>query len=246
MTYANIDVSYIVGDIDMSCFAKSASFAAECAVLDTTALCTTGWTTAIAGLRSATFSAELMASMTDLGPDATMWSNFANPDVPQSLSIGSADGSPTYFLRGMATSYVPLQGAPGELAMASVSGQSSTGPLVRGLRIHPPSAVRTTTGNGTSWQLGAVSASQTMHVALHVLERTGTASMTLSVQSDDNAGMTSPTNRITSFTAATARGHQWRTAAGAITDNWWRAVYTITGTGSIRFAVSAGIVATAV
>ena len=65
--------------------------------------------------------------------------------------------------------------------------------------------------------------------------------MTLSIQSDDNAGFSSATNRITSFTAATARGYQWGSVAGAVTDDYWRCVYTITGTGTITFGVSAGI-----
>ena len=70
----------------------------------------------------------------------------------------------------------------------------------------------------------------------------GQASMTLKIQSDDNSGMSSPTDRITSFTAATGTGYQWGSVAGAITDDYWRCVYTITGTGTITFAVAAGII----
>lgn len=241
--YANVDISYLVGSLEVACNAKSVTANASCAVLDTTAVCTTGWSTFIAGQKTGTIQAELMADMVALGLDETLQGYFALADVPQSLSIGSADGSVTYFGRTLATQYQPIGGNVGELAMSALSAQTSTGPLVRGLRIHPTSVARSATGNGTAYQLGALSSSQTLHAALHVLDRTGTASMTLKIQSDDNSGMTTPTDRITSFTAATGRTYQWGSAAGAITDTWYRCVYTLTGTGTITFGVSLGIAA---
>ena len=79
--------------------------------------------------------------------------------------------------------------------------------------------------------------------ALHVLSVAGTSTPTLTVivQSDDNAGFTTPTTRI-SFTAATAVGAQWGSVAGALTDDYWRISYTISGTNPVfAFAVSAGV-----
>lgn len=239
--YANVDISYLVGSIEVAGHAKSVTANAECTALDTTALSTAGWTTVIGGLKTATLDASIMADMVALGIDETIQGYFATADVPQSLSIGSADGSITYFGRTLTTSYTPLEGAPGELAMARFTSKTSTGPLVRGRRIHPTSVARSATGNGTGYQLGALSSSQTLYAALHVLDRTGTASMTLKIQSDDNSGFTSATDRITSFTAATGRGYQWGSVAGAVADDYWRCVYTITGTGTITFGVSAGI-----
>lgn len=240
--YVNQDVSYLVGSIEVAANAKSATLSTEVTPLDTTALSTTGWTSSIGGLKSGSFDMELMADFVTLGLDDTLYGYFANADVPQSLSIGSADGSLTYFWRGIETSYQAIGGNVGELAMSKVSGKSSTGPIIRGKRIHPTSAARSATGNGTAYQLGALSASQSLYCALHVLDRTGTASMTLKIQSDDNSGMTTPTDRITSFTAAAARGYQWGSVAGAVTDDYWRCVFTITGTGTITFGVSAGII----
>lgn len=239
--YTNVDISYLVGSIEVAGNAKSATFEASCGVLDTTALSTAGWTTCIAGLKQASFTTELMQDMVALGLDETLQGYFATADVPQSLSIGSADGSVTYFGRTLSTQYVPIKGNVGELAMSTFAGKTSTGPLIRGKRIHPTSVARSSTGNGTGYQLGAVSATQSLYAALHILDHTGTASMTLKIQSDDNSGFTTPTDRITSFTAATARGYQWGSVAGAITDDYWRCVYTITGSGTITFGVSAGI-----
>lgn len=241
--YYNQDVSYIIGGYEVACNAKSATLATTVAPLDTTAVCTTsGYTTLIGGNKSGQFNLELMADMATLGLDDFMWSYLSTADVVHQLSIGSADGSPAYLWRGITTNYTPIQGNPGELAMSSLSGQSSTGPVIRGQRIHPTSVARSATGNGTAYQLGAVVAGKSLYAALNVIARTGTASMTLKIQSDDNSGMSSPTDRITSFTAATGTGYQWGSVAGAITDDYWRCVYTITGTGTITFAVAAGII----
>lgn len=81
-----------------------------------------------------------------------------------------------------------------------------------------------------------------MYVALHVLSVSGTTpSLTVIVQSDDNVGFTTPTIRI-SFTAATEVGAQWGSVAGALTDDYWRISYTISGTNPVfAFAVSAGV-----
>lgn len=242
--YTNVDISYLVGDIEVACNAKSASFNAEFATIDTTALCTTGYTSVVAGLGQASFDATLMADYADLGLDATLWPLLGVAAIPQSLSIGSAAGSVTYFMRGMNTSFTPIEGNVGELAMAQISGKSSTGKLVRGVRMFAPSTSVTATANGTGYQLGALSASQSLFAALHVLSRTGTLSMTLKIQSDDNSGFTTPTDRITSFTAATGRTYQWGSVAGAVTDDYWRAVLTCTGTGTMTVGISAGIAAT--
>ena len=114
---------------------------------------------------------------------------------------------------------------------------------MRGSLIHPGSASRSSSSTGTGRQLGAVVAGKSMYVALHVLSVAGTSTPTLTVivQSDDNAGFTTPTTRI-SFTAATAVGAQWGSVAGALTDDYWRISYTISGTNPVfAFAVSAGV-----
>ena len=58
---------------------------------------------------------------------------------------------------------------------------------------------------------------------------TSTPTVTFKLQSDDNASFTSPTDRIT-FTDITAIGSDFQSVAGAITDDYWRLNYTISGT----------------
>lgn len=114
--------------------------------------------------------------------------------------------------------------------------------FVRGTILHAKAA-RTATGNGTAYNLGAVTATQYVYGALHVFARSGTTpTLDVIIQSDDASGMVSPTSRIT-FTQATAITSEFKRTAGAITDTWWRANYTIGGASpSFTFAVAAGIV----
>jgi len=175
--------------------------------------------------------------------DESAWALLGVADTPHSVCTPSADGSLAYLWRGIPLSYAPAMGAAGELAMTQISGQSSTGGVVRGTLIHPGSASRTSSSVGTGRQLGAVVAGKSMYAALHVLSAAGTTpSLTVIVQSDDNAGFTSPTTRISFSAASTGNTYQWGSVAGAITDGWWRISYTVTGTGpSFAFAVTAGI-----
>jgi hypothetical protein len=162
----------------------------------------------------------------------------------KSICTNSADGSTAYLLQSIPLSYTPVQGAVGDLAMGTISGSSSTGPVVRGTLLHPSSTARTSSSTGTGRQLGAVAAGQSLYAALHVISASGTTpTLAVIVQSDDNAGFTTPTTRIT-FTTATGKTSQMSSVAGAITDTYWRVSYTIGGTSTptFAFAVTAGII----
>lgn len=133
-------------------------------------------------------------------------------------------------------------GAHGDLIPYSIKGKADV-PLVRGQILHPGATARTATGSGTAVQIGAVPAGQRMYAALHVISISGTGSPTLTVrlQSAPTNGFASPTTQAT-FTAATLIGGQFTSVAGAITDTWWRADWTISGTTpSFLFVLSAGV-----
>jgi len=59
------------------------------------------------------------------------------------------------------------------------------------------------------------------------------------LQSDDNSDFTSATDRAT-FTALTAIGSEIKSVAGAVTDQYWRLNYTISGTNP-SFSIHATI-----
>lgn len=238
------DLSILEGGLELAGHGKSVEVNGECTPLDTTPLSTTGWVTVAPGLKTGTMSLEFMQDFADGSVDDTLWANFGSADVVRSFATASADGSAAYLMRGVALQYTPLSGNVGDLAMGSIQSTVSTGPLVRGLLIHPSNVSRTSSSTGTGRQIGAVASGQSLYAALHVISVAGTSpTLDVIVQSDDNSGFTSPTSRIT-FSQATAVGAQWGSVAGAVTDDYWRISYTIGGTGTptFAFAVTAGIV----
>lgn len=104
------------------------------------------------------------------------------------------------------------------------------------------SAAVTASAAGTGAQLGALSATQEMHAALHVFNADGTSpTLDADIESDDNSGFSSAVVRG-SFAQKTDIGSEYLTIAGAITDDWWRINFTLGGTSpSFGFAVSLGI-----
>jgi len=171
--------------------------------------------------------------------------HFGNVGVADTLMTlgpeGADDGEIAYVLKALSASYSP--GASiGELLRFTVRANMSGDRLIRGTVMH--NATRTSSGNGTARQLGAVSATQKVYVALHVIATVSGTSPTLDVivQSDNASGMSSPTSRVT-MTQKTALGSEMKSTAGAITDDWWRVNYTIGGssTPTFPFIVTVGI-----
>ncbi|MDP8928672.1 MAG: hypothetical protein M3O70_08890 [Actinomycetota bacterium] len=164
------------------------------------------------------------------------------PDV-FALTPTGADGAKGYAFRSMATSHQPVGGSVGEMAATSLNLSGRSGhPLVSGTILHPADTARTATGTGTARQLGDVAAGESVYAALNVLEVSGTApTLDVTVSSDDASGFATPTTQLT-FDQVTDVGGQWKTAAGPLTDTWWRVSYTIGGTApSFRFQVVVGI-----
>lgn len=237
------NMSILTGGYEIGCKAKNVLLEAECAVLDSTPLCVSdGYQTFIAGRKKVTFSMDGMADFAvgEVDPTVSTAGTFATGSVPFSvLPAGITDGSRAYTTSALSLQYTPISGA-GELSMFHLAGAGVGAPLIAGTLLHPTATARTSSSTGTGRQLGAITATQRMYGALHVLSA-GTGSMTVKIQSDDNASFTSATDRIT-FTAATAATYEWSSVAGAVTDDYWRVSYTISGGApSFVFAVIAGI-----
>jgi hypothetical protein len=96
----------------------------------------------------------------------------------------------------------------------------------------------TTTSVGKEY--GALLATDQLLVSLHVFSING-GTWTLTIQSDDNSGFTTPTTRDTFTAVTTAPTFQVRKIVGAVTDNWWRAVMTETVAGTeLTYSVTMG------
>lgn len=171
--------------------------------------------------------------------DKVLFDRIGLANVPvMSAAAGGDAGEAAYFMQALAANFQTF-GAVGELMPMSLSARASGGtPLVRGTVLYNDTI--TATANGTAYQVGAASASQKLYAALFILDDPAGTDPTLDVviQSDDNSGMSSATNRIT-FAQQTARGAVWATpVSGAITDDYWRASITVGGTGSPSFRVA--------
>lgn len=193
----------------------------------------------IAGLKTVTVQHEGIWQGDTI--DDYLFSNIAVLNKPMTMASLPTEGTIAYSFKSMLSEYNPINGAVGDLTKFSVTGEAN-GDLIRGSLILNSSY--STSGNGTGQQLGAVSATQNLYAALHVTSVGSTSpqsTLDVIVQSDDNASFTSATNRIT-FSQATAITSEWATpVAGAITDDYWRINYTISGGGTFAFAVFVGI-----
>ena len=174
--------------------------------------------------------------------DKALFANLGVVDAPMSIGpVDGNEGSLAYTFAAALGQYSP-RGAIGEAFAFSVAAEGSAGlPLVRGTLMH--NAARTVTANGTARQLGAVSATQKLFAALHVIAASGTTpTLDVTIESDDASGFASPVTRIT-FGQKTAISSEWATPVkGAITDDWWRVAWTIGGTSpSFTFVVVVGI-----
>lgn len=192
------------------------------------------------GLKSTDFAHEgLFNPGTDLA-DEVLFNEIGAGSIMTLSPTDGADGSLSYFMQNRHAEYSPAANI-GEMMAFSVSGQSD-GDLIRGTIVH--NASRTSSGNGTGRQLGAVSASQKMYAALHVISVSGTdPTLDVIVQSAPTSGFSSPVPRFT-FGQKTAAGAEWASpVSGAITNTHWRVNYTIGGTDTptFLFIVSIGI-----
>lgn len=174
--------------------------------------------------------------------DDVLASKLAVVDLPIGIGVETgADGEIGYLFRALEGVYVPINaGVVGEMHRFSVSAEGSGGDrAVRSTIMH--NATETSSGNGTARQLGAVSASQKLYATLHVVTASSGDTLDVTVESDAASGFASPVTQIT-FAQATAIAKEYKTAAGAISDDWWRVAWTIGGASpSFIFVVLIGI-----
>jgi hypothetical protein len=155
--------------------------------------------------------------------------------------VGTADGQRSFTIRGVNGTYTPLSGSVGDILPFELTGSAAHSELIKG--VVEGVGAKTATANSTGTQIGALSATQTLYAALHVTAYSGTSpTLDVKVQSDDNSGFSSATDRIT-FTQNTGSiQSQWGSVNGAVTDDYWRTVMTIGGTTpSFTLYVTLGI-----
>ncbi|MER8042711.1 hypothetical protein [Streptomyces sp. NPDC094032] len=236
------DVRLFAVGADLSGASNKVEISGEVEEKDATNYRSAGWKEVLGGLGSAEISGEGQWEAGDpsLVDDAS-WAQLGGLGPWTVCPTDSVVGALAYFTNALRADY-KLGDAVGEVAPWSGTAKSSW-PVVRGQIAHPPGTARTSSGSGTALNLGPVPEGKKLYAALHVLSAAGTTpSLSVSVESDDAAGMATPTARLT-FAAATAAGGQiLRTSGAAITDSYVRVAWTVAGTSpSFMFAVSLGI-----
>lgn len=156
--------------------------------------------------------------------------------IPYTVLQTDADGALGYSMNSQLEKFDVL-GDVGQLnkyALSAKVGQGGTSQkskLVRGTNLIYGS--KTATGSGTPRQLGATLSTQRLFAALHVVSFTGT-SLVMRLQRDDAVGFSTPATAIT-FATLTGVGFEWAEVAGPITDDWFRADWTFTGTSFMAY-----------
>lgn len=169
--------------------------------------------------------------------DPNFFNRIGAVECPLTVAPNPDDGGLAYFLKVVQADY-SIFGAVGELAPFSLSHQQSSY-MTRGKIALPPTQ-KLIAGSGTAIDLGLVSTTENLTAVMHVVQFDGTT-MTMVIESDDNGSFTTPTTRLT-LTAATGVTSQWKNLLGPITDNYFRAKWTFTGT-SFTALVAIGVTA---
>lgn len=162
---------------------------------------------------------------------------FAPPYAP--TAGAGVEGNVAYTIVGQQFNY-QLGGQHGQLLPYSLSTLPTTTYSLYRQTVDRAKATVVATTTSTGAQLGALSATQKIVAVLHVFAITG-GSWTLTVQSDDNSGFTTPTTRITFAAVTTAPSTEVKVLNGAVTDDWWRSVQTKSGGTDLTYMVALGI-----
>lgn len=220
--------------LNLSTYATTASFSLSADALESTAMDDAD-RTFIAGLKQSTLTYN---GWNDVVSDVDLLA-MRNATSASLFSIGpepsAAVGTRGYVVQNNVTAY-ELGGDIGAIAPYSITAQG-TGFVGRGEVFE--NVTRTATADGANSQLGALSATQTLYASLHVTPTVSGTSPTLDVtiESDSTSAFSgAETTRIT-FSQLTAEGYELGSVAGAVTDDYWRAVMTIGGTATPTFPI---------
>jgi len=174
-------------------------------------------------------------------PDTVLYTDAGTAGRILTISPTGADNTVGYFSSNVLAVYSPMAQTVGELQRFTFSSYSEND-LRRGTIIFPLTT-KTASDVGTARQVGAVAAGQSVYGALHCTSASAGDTLDVVVKSDDAENMVGATTRLT-FTqvAGGTETAEIKSAAGAITDQWWQVSYTIAGADeSFDFIVTIAI-----
>lgn len=237
-----LDARLFAGGADLSGNSNKAEIEASFEDKEVTNYRSGGAKEVLGGLASSSINAEGQWEALDTSKvDDAAWAMLGGRTAWTICPTDAVVGALAYTTYGLHSSY-KLGDQVGNVAPWTAKASGSW-PVARGQVAHPPGTARTVTGTGTAVQLGAVPAGKRLYAALHVLSAAGTTpAITARIESDNAVGFPSATTQLTFSSASVRGGEILRTSGSAITDDWYRIAWTITGTTpSFLFAAAFGI-----
>ncbi len=218
--------------VDISAESHEVSIGGDADVLNVNNYAFDGWESNLGGIRRGEVS--IMAFLNDtVHPDDVFWDIQEAPIYIAPGQYPPTEGALAFLIHGTRVQQ-NRKFQVGQVAAIDLKITNNSGPVLRGITLRHVDGLAAT-ANGTAFNHGAVAANQRVYADLMVRSITGLyPTLDVKVQSD-TVGFGSPTDRITfdqvtDISAETTR-YQSKSAAGAITDTWWRGVFTVGGTG---------------
>lgn len=225
--------AYLAG-LDVSGYSNELSLKVDVDDQDVTTFGSGGYRSRIGGLRDIDAS---MKGFWESALDSPGVTNLAAVDQVATFSPTGVATDPAWFFQAANFSWERF-GKVGEVDPFELSLMATNGVgVVAGQLAKAKGNVSATGALGSGLLLGAPLSTQYVYAALHVFSA-GTT-ITVQVQSDDNAGFTTPVTRGT-IGPITATGGTWmaRVAGPFAGETYWRMnVSAITGTFSVAGAV---------
>ena len=231
-------VAHLVDEFNFSGFSNQATLEFSNNMQDVTAFADTD-ETFVEGKPGFTFNVQGLLDLIAGGYDAEMFLDLTVAARKVGIYPGGlADGNFGYEGDTLITES-PRVAEVGGAAALNVTWRGNT-PAVRSVMLDVDTA-RGTSGNGTSYEYGAALAADTIVGTLRLLAApagAGNNTLDIIIQSD-TTGFPSPTTRLTfaQLTQASVATFEVVTAAGAVTDTFWRVNYVYAGVGSRTFSV---------
>ena len=194
-----------------------------------------------AGLSSVQLEAEgLWQSATDSVLQSGLAINVAET-VLSVTPVDPAAGSPSLFSKVTTSTYNPIStGTVGSMLGFSLSAEGRGEKSVSGEILVKPSDTHTSSSvSPVNAAIGAVSATQSIYSALHVISASGTLVVPVKSASTE-AFSADVTTELTHTSVGSSVTAEMLSAAGAITNTYWRVDFTVSG--SYQFIVSLGII----
>jgi hypothetical protein len=233
------DAKILLDKYDLSGDMNAVGIARTQKELDNKTFVNSGFEMRIPGFQDGIVSMAGLLETAAGGQDEILHGRFGLTDIPVFITLKQAvDFERAWFGQFMQGNY-NRGGTVGERAEWTAEGKLSANALVAGNIM----AVGTKTGtfNGVARQLGQVSATQRLYAAIHATAKNAFTSAVFKVQSDDNGGFSSPTDRITFTTITDLVAEFAAPVLGPITDDYWRVICSaFTGT-SLDIYAAVGI-----